>query len=75
MVDDEGRQGALRFKREEQGPFLTTYDKNHIPPLVSVGKLLTAASHVMQDSDTEEDPAAPAGKEAWMSAPRAFLLR
>lgn len=55
MVDDEGRQGALRFKREEQGSFLTTYDKNHIPPLVSVGKLLTAASHVMQDSDTEED--------------------
>jgi serine/threonine-protein kinase HipA len=55
MVDDEGRQGALRFKREEIGPFLTTYDKNHIPPLVSVGKLLTAASHVMQDSDTEED--------------------
>src|SRR3984885_4430227 len=55
MVDDEGRQGALRFKREEQGPFLTTYGKNHIPPLVSVGKLLTAATHVMQDSDTEED--------------------
>lgn len=55
MVDDEGRQGALRFKKEEQGPFLTTYDKNHIPPLISVGKLLTAASHVMQDSDTEED--------------------
>lgn len=55
MVDDEGRQGALRFKKEEQGPFLTTYDKNHIPPLLSVGKLLTAASHVMQDSDTEED--------------------
>lgn len=55
MVDDEGRQGALRFKKEEQGPFLTTYDKNHIPPLVAVGKLLTAASHVMQDSDTDED--------------------
>jgi len=55
MVADEGRQGALRFKREDQGPFLTTYDKNHIPPLVSVGKLLTAASHVMQESETEED--------------------
>jgi serine/threonine-protein kinase HipA len=54
-VDDEGRQGALRFKREEQGSFLTTYDQNHIPPLVSVGKLLTAANHVLQDSDTEED--------------------
>jgi len=55
MVDDEGRQGALRFKADENEPFLTTYHKNHIPPLVSVGKLLTAANHVLQDSDTEED--------------------
>ncbi len=55
MVDDEARQGALRFKKEEQGPFLTTYGKNPIPPLVSVGKLLTAATHVLQESDTEED--------------------
>lgn len=51
MVDDEGRQGVLRFKKEEQGLFLTTYDKNHIPPLVAVGKRLTAASHVTQDSE------------------------
>jgi|ERR1700733_3045755 len=36
MVDDEGRQGALRFKMEEQSSFLTTYNKNHIPPLVSI---------------------------------------
>ncbi len=55
MVDDEGRQGALRFKNKDPGSFLTTYDKEHIPPLVSVGKLLTAASHVLQDSDSEED--------------------
>jgi len=55
MVDDEARQGALRFKMNEQEPFLTTYHKNHIPPLISVGKLLTAANHVFQDSDTEED--------------------
>lgn len=55
MVDDETRQGALRFKRNEQDAFLTTYEKNHIPPLVSIGKLLTAASHVLQESDTEED--------------------
>ncbi len=55
MVDDEGRQGALRFKREGQGTFLTTYDKNHIPPLLSVNKLFIAANHVMQESDTEED--------------------
>lgn len=55
MVDDEGRQGALRFKRKEHEPFLTTYYKNHIPPLVEVGKLLSAANHVLQESDTEED--------------------
>lgn len=55
MVDDEGRQGALRFKKEEQGAFLTTYDENHIPPLVTVGKLLTAANHVLQESDSDED--------------------
>lgn len=55
MVDDEARQGALRFKLEEQGPFLTTYDNDHIPPLISVNKLLTAATHVLQESDTEED--------------------
>ena len=55
MVDDEARQGAIRFKKDEHGPFLTTYDTNHIPPLVAVGKLLTAANHVLQDSDTDED--------------------
>lgn len=55
MVDDEGRLGALRFKHSETGPFLTSYHRNHIPPLVSVGKLLTAASHVLQDSESEED--------------------
>ncbi len=55
LVDDEGRQGALRFKREEKGSFLTTYEKNSIPPLVSVGQLLYAANHVLQESETEED--------------------
>lgn len=55
MVDDEGRQGALRFKRVEHDSFLTTYDQTHIPPLIAVGKLLTAANHVLKESDTEED--------------------
>lgn len=54
LVDDEARQGALRF-RHENGPFLTTYKNEHIPPLISVGKLLTAANHVLRDSDTMED--------------------
>jgi serine/threonine-protein kinase HipA len=54
-VDDETRQGALRFKKEEQGPFLTSYDHHHIPPLIFIGKLLSAATRVQQESDTEED--------------------
>jgi len=52
-VDDEARQGALRFKRDEE--FLTTYHKNHIPPLISVGKLLNATSHFLQEKDSLED--------------------
>jgi serine/threonine-protein kinase HipA len=55
MVDDEARQGALRFKKEEQGPFLTTYSNHHIPPLIAIGKLLNAANRVLEDSDTNED--------------------
>lgn len=55
LVDDEARQGSLRFKRDLSGPFLTTYDKNHIPPLIDVRRLLTAADHVLQETDTEEE--------------------
>ncbi len=55
LVDDETRQGALRFKYEEQGAFLTNYNQNHIPPLVSVGRLLMAANHILEETDTEED--------------------
>lgn len=55
LVDDETRQGALRFKQAADGPFLTTYDKNSIPPLLSLEKLLAASNRVLQDSDTDED--------------------
>ena len=55
LVDDETRQGALRFKKKPDSPFLTTYEKNSIPPLLSLGKLLEASNRVLQDSDTDED--------------------
>jgi serine/threonine-protein kinase HipA len=55
LVSDETRQGALRFKKEADGPFLTTYEKNSIPPLLSLGKLLAASNRVLEDSDTDED--------------------
>jgi len=55
MVDDEARQGALRFALEEGGPFLATQDRNPIPPLIELPHLLSAAERVGDDSDTDED--------------------
>lgn len=55
LVDDEARQGALRFAEREGGPFLREEGVKRIPPLVELPKLLSAAEHVMDDKDTEED--------------------
>ena len=55
LVDDEARQGALRFAEREGGPFLHWEGVKRIPPLVELPELLSAAEHVMEDKDTEED--------------------
>ncbi len=55
MVNDEARQGALRFAAEEKGPFLAVKDATPIPPLVDLPRLLSAAEHVGAESDTDED--------------------
>ena len=55
LVDDEARQGALRFAEREGGPFLREEGVKRIPPLVDLPELLSAAEHVMEDKDTEED--------------------
>lgn len=55
MVDDEARQGALRFARQEGGPFLAEHDAGRIPPLIELPRLLAAAGHVADDSDSDED--------------------
>src|SRR5215468_10562279 len=55
LVDDEARQGALRFAGREGGPFLREVGGKRIPPLVELPALLSAAEHVMEDKDTEED--------------------
>jgi serine/threonine-protein kinase HipA len=55
MVDDEARQGALRFAEREGGPFLAGYSAAKIPPLVELPRLLSAADHVLSDTDTDED--------------------
>jgi len=55
MVNDETRQGALRFATSEGGPFLAACDGVAVPPLMDLPKLLSAADHVLGDSDSEED--------------------
>ena len=55
MVDDEARQGALRFAIQEGGPFLAAWATEKIPPLIELPRLLSAADHVAEDSDSDED--------------------
>jgi serine/threonine-protein kinase HipA len=54
-VDDEARPGALRFAASEGGPFLAPHGPTRIPPLIDLPRLLSAAQHVMSDTDTGED--------------------
>lgn len=55
MVDDEARQGALRFAKHEGGPFLAEHTATRIPPLIELPRLLSAAEHVVSDTDSDED--------------------
>ena len=55
MVDDEARQGALRFAEREGGPFVAEHGPTKIPPLIDLPRLLSAAERVLGDSDTDED--------------------
>jgi serine/threonine-protein kinase HipA len=55
MVNDQARQGALRFSLEEGGTFLADDNHRKIPPLVELPKLLNACERVTDDSATEED--------------------
>ena len=53
LVDDEARQGALRFRTE--GPFLAPADVRPIPPLVEIPRLLSAAERVVNEEEDDED--------------------
>ena len=56
QVNDEARQGALRFADTEGGPFLAAgTEPDRIPPLVELPRLLAAAEHVVAQADTDED--------------------
>lgn len=55
-VNDEARQGALRFSLEHEEPiFLAAKDQNTIPPLVDLPKLLSATERFLEDDESAED--------------------
>jgi len=55
LVDDEARQGALRFAEREGGPFLREEDALRIPPIMGLPKLLAASERVVEEKETDED--------------------
>jgi serine/threonine-protein kinase HipA len=53
-VNDETRQGALRFSAEE-GKYLAPCGKNAIPPLVKLPELLAVSEKFLDDKATAEE--------------------
>ena len=55
MVDDEARQGALRFAKSEGGSFVREGGQARIPPLIELPRLFAAAEHFDEEQETEEE--------------------
>ncbi len=55
-VNDEARQGALRFSvSPNETTFLSSNQKNSIPPLIDLPKLLSATERFIADNESAED--------------------
>ena len=54
-VDDEARQGALRFADAPGGPFLAAAVERRIPPLVQLPRLLSAVERLADEKENDED--------------------
>ncbi|MGE4553792.1 MAG: type II toxin-antitoxin system HipA family toxin [Desulfovibrionaceae bacterium] len=55
MVNDRARQGALRFKADEDGPFLAPEGGHGIPPLLEIGRLMRAAGRILDRQEADQD--------------------
>jgi serine/threonine-protein kinase HipA len=55
MVDDEARQGALRFAASAGGPFLAAPGAARIPPLIELPRLLSATERFLSEKESDED--------------------
>jgi serine/threonine-protein kinase HipA len=54
-VNDETRQGALRFAESTGGPFLKPSDKLSVPLLIELPKLLSASEKFLNSQENAED--------------------
>lgn len=54
-VNDQARQGALRFAKTKSGPFLAEAQPHQIPPFVKLPDLLAATEHLDEDKETAEE--------------------
>lgn len=55
-VNDEVRQGALRFSSSsDENAFLSSKQKNSIPPLVNLPELLSSTERFIADNESAED--------------------
>jgi len=55
LVDDEARQGALRFAEREGGPFLRNEEAKRMPSVMGLPRLLSASERFIEEKDTDED--------------------
>lgn len=54
MINDQTRAGALRFKTQKNGPFVSS-ERTRVPPLVKLPQLLGATEKFESDEETDED--------------------
>lgn len=54
-VNDIARQGALRFKTNENGDFLFPSEIKSIPPIVNLAKLLDATEKIVALKEKDND--------------------
>ena len=55
LVNDDARQGALRFKDTPDGDFIFPADIKPIPPLIKLPELLSASEKITENSETAQD--------------------
>ena len=54
-VDDQTRQGALRFASRPDGPFLASYPTTRIPPMIELGRLLDSSIRIINQEEKDQD--------------------